>query len=67
MSELDQVDVYKLYNPCCCRRDLPKGMYVRHDIVSAFLLFLGCDLELLWGEMLYNTPHRRNNFQTRNL
>jgi len=48
-------DIYKLDDACCSRRDLPKGVYVRHDIVPAFFLFLGCNLELLRGEMLHTT------------
>jgi hypothetical protein len=48
------LDRYELDNTRSSWRDLPKGVYVRHDIVSAFLLFLRCDLELFGGEVLIN-------------
>ena len=62
-----QSDRYELNNTRRGRRDLPKGMYVCHDIVSALLLFFGCDLELRRGEVLIDQHERiRNNKLSRN-
>ena len=48
------LDRYELDNTRSSWRDLSKGVYVRHDVVSTFLLFLRCDLELFGGEVLIN-------------
>lgn len=52
--QAEQVDKYELNDTRCSRRDLSKSMNVRHDIVSAFLLFFGCDIKLFGCEILYS-------------
>lgn len=44
--------VHVLDDPSRSRRDRAKGVYVRHNVVAAFLLFHGSDLELLGGKVL---------------
>jgi hypothetical protein len=45
------VDKHELDNTRGSRRDLSKGMDVRHDIMSTLLLLLGCNLKLFGREM----------------
>ena len=48
----EEVCVDVLDDPSCSRRDCTKGVYVRHNVVAAFLLFRGSDLELFRGKVL---------------
>ena len=50
--EEEEADVDVLDDPSCSRRDRAKGVYMRHNVVAAFLLFHGSDLELFRGKVL---------------
>src|ERR1700691_771875 len=58
------LDKYELDNTRSSWRDLPKGVYVRHDVVSAFLLFLRCDLGLFGGEVLIDQHEHRRHIES---
>ena len=48
----EKAGVHVLDDPSRSRRDRAKGVYVRHNVVAAFLLFHGSDLELFRGKVL---------------